>query len=202
MTMLMEQTIRTAHASERARLIDAITLAFSTDPAARWMYPDPAQYRRYFPKFVQIFGGRAVEYGAAYCAEGCSAAALWLPPDVGPDEDALMALVTESVLEQKQASAFTLFEEMARYHPSEPHWYLPLIGVAPPDQGRGLGSALLKYALKQCDRDGTPSYLESTSPKSVPLYERHGFDVVGVIQVGSAPPIFPMVRPARANRSQ
>jgi GNAT superfamily N-acetyltransferase len=202
MTMLMEQTIRKARASERGRLIDAVTLAFATDPAARWMYPDPAQYRRYFPTFVELFGMRALEHHAAYCADGCLAAALWLPPGVGPDEDALMALVAESVQAHKQASAFALFEEMAHHHPSEPHWYLPLIGVGPMDQGRGLGSALLEYALKRCDRDGTPSYLESTSPKSVPLYERHGFDVVGVIQVGSAPPIFPMVRPARAGRAE
>jgi GNAT superfamily N-acetyltransferase len=202
MTMLMEQTIRTARASERARLVDAVTLAFANDPAARWMYPDHAQYQRYFPEFVQVFGGRALEHDAAYCADGCSAAALWLPPDVGPDEDALMALVRESVHEQKKASAFALFEEMAHHHPGEPHWYLPLIGVAPLEQGRGLGSALLEYALRWCDRDGRLAYLESTSPKSVPLYERHGFDVVGVIQVGSAPPIFPMVRQARAGRSE
>jgi len=28
----------------------------------------------------------------------------------------------------------------------------------------------------------------------VSLYPRHGFEVIGTIQVGDAPPIFPMVR--------
>lgn len=29
------------------------------------------------------------------------------------------------------------------------------------------------------------------------LYRRHGFEVRDTIQVGSSPPIFPMLRPAR-----
>jgi ribosomal protein S18 acetylase RimI-like enzyme len=42
---------------------------------------------------------------------------------------------------------FTVLETMEGYHPSEPHWYLPLIGVEPARQGRGHGSALLSHAL-------------------------------------------------------
>ena len=68
---------------------------------------------------------------------------------------------------------------------SEPHWYLPMIGVDPAKQGNGYGSALLKHALERCDGEGKLAYLESSSPKSVPLYQRHGFQLVGTIQVGS-----------------
>jgi GNAT superfamily N-acetyltransferase len=197
MTILLEPTIRTAEAIERGRVVEAITLAFANDPAARWMYPDSEQYLRSFPQLVEALGGRAIEHGAAYCANDCTAAALWLPPDISPDEGALTKLLDESVYEQEKAFAFTMFEEMARYHPSQPHWYLPLIGVAPSHQGRGYGSALMGHALRRCDRDGLPAYLEATTPKSVPLYERHGFEVVGTIQIESAPPIFPMVRVPR-----
>ena len=86
---------------------------------------------------------------------------------------------------------------MGRYHTSEPHWYLPLIGVDPARQGKGYGAALMRHALAACDRDGMPAYLESTNPRNVPLYERHGFALLGTIQAGSSPPIFPMLRTAR-----
>ena len=86
---------------------------------------------------------------------------------------------------------------MGRYHPSEPHWYLPLMGVDPFHQGRGLGSALMQHALVPCDRDHALAYLESTNPKNIPLYERHGFELLGTIQVGTSPPIFPMLRKPR-----
>lgn len=63
--------------------------------------------------------------------------------------------------------------------------------------GRDQGSTLLRHALARCDRDHVPAYLESSNPANVPLYERHGFAVLDTIQVGSSPPIFPMLRSAR-----
>jgi hypothetical protein len=57
------------------------------------------------------------------------------------------------------------------------------------------GSALLQHAFIQCDRNSRLAYLESTSPRSVPFYKRHGFEVLGtIIQAGKSPPIFPMLR--------
>jgi ribosomal protein S18 acetylase RimI-like enzyme len=92
---------------------------------------------------------------------------------------------------------FTVLEQMDKYHPHEPHWYLPMIGVDPIQQGRGFGSVLLQHALAVCDRDGMPAYLESSNPKNVPLYQRHGFEVTGTVQAGSSPTIFPMLRRPR-----
>jgi ribosomal protein S18 acetylase RimI-like enzyme len=64
-------------------------------------------------------------------------------------------------------------------------------------QGRGLGSALLKAGLARCDAEGAAAYLESSNPKNVPLYERHGFEVIGLVQPADFPPLIPMLRPAR-----
>jgi hypothetical protein len=41
------------------------------------------------------------------------------------------------------------------------------------------------------------AYLESTNPKNIPLYERHGFEVLGTIQVGTSPAVCPMLRRPR-----
>jgi ribosomal protein S18 acetylase RimI-like enzyme len=92
---------------------------------------------------------------------------------------------------------YSVLEQMARFHPGEPHWYLPLIGVDPVHQGRGHGSALMAHALQQCDRDRTAAYLESTNPRNITLYQRNGFEIIGKIQVGASPPILPMLRPPR-----
>src|SRR5262249_8485856 len=93
--------------------------------------------------------------------------------------------------------ALGLFQQMAGYHPHEPHWYLPLIGVDPACQGKGFGDALMAHALARCDREGTPAYLESTNPRNISLYRRHGFEALGEIRVGESPPLVPMLRRAR-----
>ena len=127
-----------------------------------------------------------------------SAAALWLAPGVSPDEQALRNLIEESLSSEKRADIARVIEEMAHYHPEEPHWYLPFIGVDPARQGNGLGAALLRPALAECDKVRLPAYLESTNPRNRPLYERHGFKEIGEIRVGDCPPVVPMLRQPKA----
>ena len=189
--------ITTATASDAEQAIAVLTLAFSSDPANRWAWSDPRQYLASFPAFVRAFAGKAFEQGTAYCIDRYAGAALWLPPGVHPDEDALVALLQSTVVKEDQADLLAVLDQMGDYHPSEPHWYLPLIGVDPAHQGKGYGSQLLRHALTACDRDGTPAYLESSNAANIPLYERHGFELLGTIQVGASPPIFPMLRTGR-----
>jgi GNAT superfamily N-acetyltransferase len=186
-----------ASASDEASTIDILVRAFSSDPVAQWIWPDSQQYQMYFPSFVRAFGGKAFTHGSAYYVDGYAAAALWLPPDVLPDDDMLSSIFQRSVSEQSQKDVIAVFDQMGRYHPSEPHWHLPLMGVDPLKQGKGFGSALMQHALVRCDRDNKLAYLESSSPRSVPFYKRHGFEVLGTIQRRGSPPIFPMLRRPR-----
>jgi ribosomal protein S18 acetylase RimI-like enzyme len=194
---MTQPKINTVTPANTDRAVGTIVLAFSADPVARWFYPDPHQYLLHLPSFVHAFAGKAFEHKSAYYVDGYLGAALWLPPDVHPDQDALVPLLQRSIPEESQQEIFAFIEQMDSSHPSEPHWYLPMIGVDPDKQGKGYGSALLKHALERCDRDQKPAYLEASSLKSIPLYQRHGFELLGTIQVGSSPPLFPMLRKPR-----
>ena len=98
---------------------------------------------------------------------------------------------------REQEDLFALFEQMESYHPKDPHWYLPLIGVDPTHQGQGYGSALMQHGLLPCDREQTQAYVESSNPRNISLYKRHGFELLGTIQVGTSPLVFPMLRKPR-----
>jgi len=189
--------IKTATAAEEAAVIDVLVLAFSTDPAVRWLFPDPNQFLSHFPSFVRAFGGKAFAEGSSYYADGFAGAALWLPPGVYPDDDVLFPLLRRTLAEREQADAFAVFEQMGSFHPSEPHWYLPLIGVDPTRQRKGHGTALMRHALIPCDRDQIPAYLESSNPDNIPLYQQLGFELLGTIQAGASPQLFPMLRQPR-----
>jgi ribosomal protein S18 acetylase RimI-like enzyme len=174
--------------------VSVVVLAFSTDPAARWAYPEPEQYLTHFPAAVRAFGGKAVTASTCHHVAAFRGAAMWLPPGVMPDEEALGAVFQASVPEPRLSDLFAVFERMGGYHPAEPHWYLPLIGVDPACQRQGYGAALLRPTLARCDREGSAAYLESSNPANLSLYRRHGFEVLDTIQVGSSPPIYPMLR--------
>jgi ribosomal protein S18 acetylase RimI-like enzyme len=189
--------VAAARPADMEPLISVMVLAFAADPVARWMYRDPQRYLACFGRFIGAFAGRAFSTGTAWCIDGNLGGALWLPPGVKPDEQAVAAILDESVPRDVLADVNAMFGEMAAYHPREPHWYLPTIGVEPDLHRRGLGSALLREALKRCDQEHKPTYLESSNPANTALYQRHGFVALGVIRAAQSPPMVPMMRDAR-----
>jgi GNAT superfamily N-acetyltransferase len=192
--MMTSAPIKVAAQSDAASVISALVLAFSTDPLARWCWPDPDEYLTHFSRFIQDYGGKAFAHKSAFYIEGYLGGALWLPPGVLPDEDAVIALVEKTVAADKQEALFGLLGKMDDYHPEGAHWYLPLIGVESIHRGKGLGSALMARALLRGDQDHLPAYLESSNPINISLYKRHGFELLDTLQIGTAPPLSPMLR--------
>jgi ribosomal protein S18 acetylase RimI-like enzyme len=185
--------VRAATVAERDAVNAILTLAFSGDPASRWTWPDPKAYLEAFPHFAIAFGGAAFEKGSALRV-GSAGAALWLPPGTESDEAALNDLMMRTADAATAVDGPQLMQQMASYHPKEPHWYLPLLGVDPAHQNEGIGGALLRHVTDQCDRDSVLAYLESSNPRNIPLYQRHGFEILGRAQSGKSPVITPMLR--------
>jgi ribosomal protein S18 acetylase RimI-like enzyme len=177
--------------------IATLVLAFSTDPVARWMYDDPHQYLIHIHRIFRVLGASAFQAGTAERTSDGLGVALWVPPGVHADDRALEAVITESLSGQKQADLIVALEQTESFRPAEPHWYLSLIGVEALHRNKGCGAALLEHGLRRCDREHHPTYLWSSNPLNTSLYKRHGFEVMGTIQVGSSPYIFPMLRDAR-----
>jgi ribosomal protein S18 acetylase RimI-like enzyme len=186
--------IKESGKADVARSIDTLVLGFSADPIFRWLYSEPRQFLSTFPTLAQLYGGRAFEHDSAYHVDGYLGSALWLPPGVHPDEEGMISLFQDSLSEPTLSDAFSVLEQMDHFHPAEPCWHLAFIAVDPVRQGHGLGSRLLEHTLKVCDKDGKVAYLESTNPANLSLYIRHGFEVLGQMQAGGSPPMFPMVR--------
>jgi GNAT superfamily N-acetyltransferase len=194
--MMAKPEVMSAGENIQASAISTIVLGFAADPMARWAWPDSSVYLRIMPQFVMAFGGRAFEHGTAYITEGARAAALWLPPGVEPDEVAMGAVMAQAPRPEIAEDIGQVMQQMAEYHPTGPHWYLPLIAADPIWIGQGLGALLMQHALRRCDEEGVPAYLESSNPRNISLYERHGFEIVGKIQHGSSPTMMPMLRKA------
>jgi ribosomal protein S18 acetylase RimI-like enzyme len=182
---------------DEAQAIASLVMAFVRDPVMRWMYPEPDAYLAHFPTFARRFGGSAFDAGTAWTSADRGGASFWLPRDVHADGEAIADHVFSTIDASKHETAQAMFEAMDAAHPEEPHWYLAIVGVDAAHQGKGLGSKLVQAGLERCDQDGVIAYLESSNPANIPLYERHGFEVVMEIQEGDAPPFYPMRRAAR-----
>lgn len=186
-----------ASKADETRAIATVALAFAADPMMRWSFPNAAKFMTIVPDFIRAFGGNAIAEGTADVAGDFAAVALWLPPGVEPDGEAMGKIIEAHMPSENMEDGGGLVEQMNKFHPQEPHWYLPLIGTDPAHQGKGYGADLMAHAIWRCDERGEPAYLESSNPANVPFYERFGFKVMGEIQQGSSPRLIPMLRQAR-----
>ncbi len=171
--------------------------AFAHDPVERWLYPSPQSYHEHFPRFLAAFGGEAFVSGTVWALTDFSAVALWLPPGAEPDGDAIAGVLTESVAAEQHPDTFAVLDQMVEAHPTYPHWYLPWLGVDERSQGLGRGGLLLSACLEIVDASHLPAYLETPNPRTLPFYQRHGFEIAGTAQAGACPPISLMLRPAQ-----
>ena len=186
--------IQTATPEDIDRVLSTVMLAFAADPMHRWGFPNGDDFVRKQPNIVRVVIEKAFTHDSAYVTSDFTGMALWLPPAVHPDGEAFSAALEANLDEPLRSEVGALFEEMGKWHPTEPHWLLHMIVVDPAHRGKGIGSALLRHSLERCDREGALAALDATSPRNAALYERVGFEHQHEIQVGSSPTIYSMIR--------
>jgi len=194
--------VRLADASERAVISEALAAAFFDDPVMSWILPDDAQRpRRLAGLFGVLMKGHYLPLSAVWTTPELAGAALWGPP--GHAVVPTSAIVRNAVgmlraLGTHAARALRALTHVEHLHPTEPHWYLGVLGTRPERQGTGVGSALLRPVLARCDEEGLPAYLESSKESNIAFYRRHGFEVTGEIPLpGDGPTVWPMWRAPR-----
>ena len=64
-----------------------------------------------------------------------------------------------------------------KIQPQELMTYLWFIGVAPADQGNGIGSQFLQSIIQSSTQKKRPIYLETSTVRNLPWYQKHGFDI-------------------------
>lgn len=191
--MTTTDLVQPATANDRDALVRTLDAAFAADPVLAWLMPDPGRRAVLGTEFFRIAVDYCLPFGEVY--RGGPSAAVWLPPGVSLDESTEERFL--GLGEETTDRWAACFEAMDAVHPHEPHAYLFLLGAEPAQQGRGLGSALLRHVTERLDREGTPAYLEATCADNRRLYLRHGFVDCAEILLPDGPPMFPMWREAR-----
>jgi GNAT superfamily N-acetyltransferase len=192
-------SVRKATPDEAETLAATLARAFYDDPAMRWAIADDERrdeiLERSFGLYLRKLWFRQDE---CYTTGNSAGAIVWELPGQWKagilDQLRLlpsMARINGRLLPR----VLRALAALEANHPAEPHYYLPFVGVEPPWQGRGLGTALMRPVLDRCDGENVPAYLEASSPRNRVLYERHGFEVTEEFSLGpGSPPLWRMWR--------
>jgi ribosomal protein S18 acetylase RimI-like enzyme len=194
--------IGVATATDVATVARVFALGFEDDPVLSWVFRDPGRVAKLDGMFTFLLEEDFVPPGSTWVTDG--AAAAWRPPSPPEHDDAHLdrfftAMAAVATTDEDFVRLAAMGEAVDAAHPTAPHWYLGVLATLPDLRGRGLGSLLLAASLEAVDASGQPAYLESSNPRNISLYERHGFEVTGRIDIDLTDGVFmtPMWRPAR-----
>jgi len=192
--------IRQAGFGDVRELSLVLARAFEEDPFMSWMFPEPT----YRLKLAQAWMRVEVENALAMDTSWVSvvsgeiiAGTIWAPPGRDLHERGTFNQLWYLVLGANPDRTSELAEGLSMIgssHPGELHFYLNTVGVEPSLTGQGHGGAIIRHTLDLADSDGHPCYLESSSSRNVPLYERLGFEVIHEIALPNGPTMWGMWR--------
>ena len=179
-------------------LVDTLVEAFRPDPFWVHFMPDPDRdgfaLEPALRDVMVAEVGSYLNHGHVHMIDD-RAAALWTPPGIRSNDDALGEAFGTHVAPALLEAAFPLFIEMEACRPDDAHFYLHLIGARDRARGQGLGTALLERVTGICDEEGHLAYLEASTPRNAALYARHGFEEIAMIEFAPGVALRPMVRP-------
>lgn len=194
-----KHVVRQAQYFDAPMLTLTLAAAFENDPVANFCIRADAGRKRVmragFKRALDLYQ----PYGLTFIANNGAGTAVWTRHDQWQltfwQECSLIPLYIRVCGINRFMRLSRGFDAMKSHHPVERHYYLYLLGVHPDYQSQGLGSALLCAMLERCDREQMPAYLEASSPRNIPFYQRHGFRVIRKFQFGpGGPPLAAMWR--------
>ena len=190
-------TARRADRADLAGVARTLARAFHDDPVLSWVFPDAGSRVRVAERFFRLRVRGLLAQGETYTTDDLAGAACWAPPGRWESprlETLAFTLRLLPLLRRRAPLVARGWAKIEAEHPHEPHYYLALLGTDPEAQGRGVGSALLRPVLDDCDRNEIPAYLESSNERNLRFYARHGFRVTGAIALPEGPRLWFMWR--------
>lgn len=127
-------------------------------------------------------------FGAVYMSEDKKSCALILFPQLKRTTlrsiqlDLRLAFTVIGITHLKKVLARE--QSINNVHPTPPFYYLWFIGVDPAEQGKGIGTRLLKTVIAEAQSKSQTVVLETSTLKNLPWYEKLGFSVYQTLDFG------------------
>ncbi|MBM9432890.1 GNAT family N-acetyltransferase [Flaviflexus equikiangi] len=174
-------SVRYADAADLAGAAQLLAVAFRDYPWTRYVVPEEDYDERLRGLYAHYLG-HAHRHGFVAAADDGAVAVLAPRAPEPAAVDEIIALHGDRV------------DRLGGGMVCDDAWTIEAIGVHPSSRGHGRGSELLAFALDGMARRGAGKVVVDTSdPRNVRLYERHGFRIVAERTTPSGPPVWTML---------
>jgi len=173
---------------DRDRVISILAESFNDNQSVNYIVKQDKQRNRRIRKLMAYSFDVCYLYGEVLLTEDKSGCALILFPD--KKKNNLKSILLDMNLIVSCIGIFNISKAMNReskikkLQPGELMYYLWFIGVDPDQQNKGIGSSLIKEVIEEARSRQRPVYLETSTLKNIPWYEKFGFRIYNELDLG------------------
>jgi ribosomal protein S18 acetylase RimI-like enzyme len=179
--------IRANH-KDKELIVDILAKSFDENKSVNYIVKQDSNRTARLRKLMEYSFDVCHLFGDIFLSDDKTGCALIVMPDkkkttlksIGLDAK----LVTSVIGLSNVKKAMTRESRINKLHPKTPFYYLWFIGVHPSQQSQGTGTKLLKEIIKEGKLKGRPIFLETSTLKNIPWYEKNGFTVYNKLDFG------------------
>lgn len=173
--------------SDKDLIVDILSKSFDDNQSVNYIVKQDRERAKRLKKLMEYSFDVCYHCGDIFLSDNKKGCALIVLPDrkkTTPKSvlwDIKLALSVIGLSNIKKAMRRE--SKINRLHPNEPIYYLWFIGVDPSEQNKGVGTKLLTQVINEGAK-GKSIFLETSTLKNIPRYEKFGFKIYNKLDFG------------------
>jgi len=177
-----------ARYSDKERVVDILSKSFDDNKSVNCIIKQDRKRTQRIKKLMEYSFDLCYLFGDIFLSEDKEGCALVVMPD--KKRTTLKSIFLDVKLVLLVIGLSNIKKAMKResivnkHHPELPFYYLWFIGVEPAAQNNGIGTKLMNGVINDAKMNHRPIYLETSTLKNIPWYEKLGFAVYNKVNFG------------------
>ncbi len=173
--------MKKAEKNDKPLVIEILTKSFNSNSSVNYIIKQDSKREKRIRALMDYSFEVCSAFGDVFLSDDKKACALIVYPD--KKKTTLRSILLDIKLIFQAVGLGNISKTLKReklittIQPKVPMSYLWFIGVDPLTQGRGIGSKMLQEIIDYSNSNNRPIYLETSTVKNLPWYEKFGFEV-------------------------
>lgn len=177
-----------ADKNHKSHVIEILTNSFEDNQSVNYIVKQDSKRKERIRALMDYSFEICYMFGAVYLSDDKKGCALVLYPDQKKFSIKSTLLDVQLLLNAigltRAGKAMSRESAIKSNYPNEPIYYLWFLGVFNADQNNGVGSQLLKEIIQDSQKQQKPIYLETSTIKNIPWYQKFGFSIYQELDFG------------------
>lgn len=173
--------MKNANRNDKSLVVEILAKSFDTNLSVNYIIKQDGRRRQRIRALMDYSFEVCTAFGNVFLSDDNKACALIVYPDKKrlSFQSILLDfnLIFQSVGIGNIKKTLNREKIIKNIQPRIPMSYLWFIGVEPDSQGMGIGSKLLQEVIDYSNSNSRPIYLETSTVKNLPWYEKFGFEL-------------------------